>query len=269
MFARRAFAGLVCSLAAWLACDRPRRGQPLRLATTTSVQDSGLLGVLLPAFTGEGGRAVEVAAVGSSAAIDRLRTGEADVAITHSPVEEAQALASGWVVTRTAIMRNAYVLVGPPEYTDIVAGEADIRGALRRVAASGRRFVSRGDTSGTHHRELQLWASAGIPAESAFIIRAPGGMFDALELAARHHAFTLSDRATFLARRRDLDLAVLFQGGADLDNVYAVLEPAPAPGVDTEGARAFVEFLRSPAGRGLIGSFGVENLGEPLFTPVD
>jgi tungstate transport system substrate-binding protein len=270
MRTRRAFTCLVLLVGVLLACGGgSERGRPLRLATTTSLHDSGLLGVLVTTFTREHDRTVEVSAVGSGRAIDLLRTGQADVALTHSPVEEAQALASGRIGARTPVMRDAYVLVGPAEYAGIVAGTTDIRGALRAVAGSGRRFVSRDDGSGTHRRELQLWAAAGIPAGSAFFIPFDGGMAEALELAAREHAFTLSDRATFLARRRDLGLAILFQGGDDLDNVYAVLEPAPQVGADAAGARAFAEFLRSPTGRSLIGGFGVDTLGEPLFTPVD
>ncbi|PCC71876.1 tungstate transport system substrate-binding protein [Nannocystis exedens] len=269
MWTRRAVTRLVWPLGALVACGGGERARPLRLAVTTSVHDSGLMGVLVPAFTAARGRPVEVVPVGSKRAIELLATGQADAAITHSPVEEAQALASGRIGGRTPVMRNAYVLVGPVEAAGVVAGAADIRGALRAVAGSGRRFVSRGDDSGTHPRELQLWAAAGVPAESAFILHCNGGMAEALELAAREHAFILSDRATFLARRGDLGLAILFQGGSDLDNIYAVLEPAPDRGGDLDGARAFAEFLRSPTGRGLVGSFGVDTVGEPLFTPVE
>ncbi|MFZ6182060.1 substrate-binding domain-containing protein [Nannocystis pusilla] len=269
MWTRRAVTRLVWPLGACLACGGGERARPLRLATTTSVHDSGLMGVLGPAFTAASGRPVEVVAVGSKRAIELLATGQVDGAVTHSPVEEAQALASGRIGGRVPVMRNAYVLVGPAAAAGVVAGATDIRGALRAVAGSGRRFVARGDESGTHQRELQLWAAAGVPSESAFILRIHGSMAEALALAAREHAFTLSDRATFLARRGDLGLAVLFQGGSDLDNVYSVLEPAPQAGGDLDGARAFVEFLRSPAGRSLIGSFGVDTVGEPLFTPVE
>lgn len=268
MLSRRSFAALVCACAALVACGG-ERGKPLRLATTTSVHDSGLLDRLLPAFTAAHGRPVEVHAVGSGQAIAMLRSGQADVAITHSPGEEVQALEAGQLGARTPVMRNAFVLVGPVEYAGVVAGEGDITGAMRDVAASGHRFVSRADDSGTHQRERQLWASAGVPADSPFILPARAGMAATLDLAAREHAFALSDRGTFLARRGDLGLAILFQGGADLENLYSVLEPAPRPGTDTPGARAFLNFMRSAPARAQIGSHGVAALGEPLFTPID
>jgi tungstate transport system substrate-binding protein len=166
-------------------------------------------------------------------------------------------------------MRNEFVLAGPVEGAGVIAGQSDIVGALRAIAGSGRPFVSRGDDSGTHQREQQLWAAAGVPADSAFIIVAGAGMADTLDRAARERAFTLSDRATYLTRRGAGELVIVFQGGAELDNVYSALEPAAATQVDAPGARAWVEFLRSEPGRSLIGGFGVQVYGEPLFTPVD
>lgn len=188
MWTRRAVTRLVWPLGALVACGGGERARPLRLATTTSVHDSGLMGVLGPAFTAARGRPVEVVAVGSKRAIELLATGQVDGAVTHSPVEEAQALASGRIGGRTPVMRSAYVLVGPAAAAGVVAGATDIRGALRAVAGSGRRFVARDAESGTHQRELQLWAAAGVPAEGPFILRAQGSMAEALVLAAREHA---------------------------------------------------------------------------------
>ena len=269
MLPRRSFAALACAFAVVVACGGGERGKPLRLATTTSVQDSGLLDRLLPAFTAAHGRPVEVQAVGSGRAIALLRGGQADVAITHSPSDEVQAVASGLIGARTPVMRNAFVLVGPVEYTGVIAGAADITGALQAVAASGHRFASRADDSGTHQRERQLWAAAGVPTDSPFILPARAGMAATLGLAAREHAFALSDRATFLAHRGELGLAVVFQGGAALDNPYSVLEPAPDADADAPGARTFLKFLRAAPTRAQIGSHGVAALGEPLFTPID
>lgn len=270
MLSRRGLSVLLLAFTALVACSGDGgRGKPLRLATTTSVQDSGLLDVLLPAFTASSERAVVVDAVGSGEAIDRLRAGEADVALTHSPDEELQALAGGNIGARTPVMRNQFVLVGPVEHAGVVAGASDVVGAMRAIAGSGQRFVSRGDGSGTHQREQALWAAAGVAADSPFIVVAQAGMGATLATAAREQAFTLSDRATFIARRGDLDLAIVFQGDARLDNVYSVLEPGPGSGADAAGARALAGFLRSETGRSLIGSFGVQPYGEPLFMPVE
>src|SRR5690606_5166233 len=148
-------------------------------AVTTSVRDSGVLGTLLPAFTAASERRVEVSAVNSGHALELLRSGAVDVAITHSPASEAQALAAGGAAARTPVMRSVYVLVGPPEHAGVVAGETDIRGAMRAIADSGHKFISRSDGSGTHERELQLWQAAGVPADSEFIRPVRGGMAQA------------------------------------------------------------------------------------------
>lgn len=269
MPSRRMFS-LALTLAALVGCSGGGdHGKPLRLATTTSVQDSGLLGTLVPAFEAHSGRKVEVSAVGSGKAVELLAAGQADVALTHSPEEEVRALAAGRVDARTPVMRNEFVLVGPPEYAQVVAGESDAVAALRAIASSGHAFVSRGDSSGTHQREQSLWASASVPADDRTIIVANAGMGETLQVASRKHAFTLSDRATYLARREGLDLVIVFQGGDALDNVYSVLEPASASNADAVGARTFADFLRSEPARGLIGGFGVQAYGEPLFTPIE
>jgi tungstate transport system substrate-binding protein len=270
MTSRRMFSLLALTFAAVVGCSSGGTdGKPLRLATTTSVQDSGLLGTLIPAFESGSGRKVEVSAVGSGKAIELLRSGEADVALTHSPEDELRAVAAGEVGARTVVMRNGFVIVGPPEHAQVVAGETDAVAALRAIAGSGHAFVSRGDGSGTHQREQALWVSSGVPAERRALIVANAGMGEALRVAAREHAFTLSDRATYLAQRGGLGLVIVFQGGSALDNVYSVLEPAGASNVDAAGARVFADFMGSDAGRDLIGGFGVQAYGEPLFTPIE
>jgi len=249
-----------------VACSGDKRSRPLRLATTTSLQDSGLLTELLPAFEQRCGCRVEVSAVGSGKALELLQSGAADVAVTHAPDPERAALAAGQIARRTPFMHNDFVLVGPKDQASVVAGAGDVREALRRVAASGRKFVSRGDGSGTHQRELALWSAAGIPRDAPFVTATHAGMAETLAAASKEGAFALADRSTFLARRGELDLAIVFQGDDALRNVYSALEPKSAEG-EGKDARAFVDFLRSPEGRALIGQLGVKAFGEPLFTP--
>ena len=249
-----------------MACFGGKSGRTLRLATTTSVEDSGLLAELLPAFQKLRGYRVEVRAVGSGRALELLRAGEVDVAITHAPDEEQRAIAAGHASRRTPFMRSDFVIVGPKDIAGVVAGASDVQEVLRRVAASGRKFISRGDGSGTHLREQALWKLAGIAVSGSFLIEAKAGMVDTLKMASEKEAFALTDRATFLAHRGDLDLAILFQGEDELRNVYSVMEP---PGAERAGAQALTEFVRSAEGRGILGAFGIKTFGEPLFSLED
>jgi tungstate transport system substrate-binding protein len=253
---------------AGLSCGKePAGGRALRLATTTSLKDAGLLDALLPAFEAKSGYRVEVSALGSGKAPGALRDGAADVAITHAPDDEQEALAAGAIGRRTAFMHNELVIVGPADQVGVVAGAGDAREAMRRIASSGRKFVSRADDSGTQKSELSLWKAAGIAASGAFIVQANAGMGETLSRASDEGAFTLSDRATFLAKQKGLKLAIVFQGDPALRNTYAVIEPKAGAAVNAEGARAFADFLLSPEGRGIVGAFGVKERGEPLFTP--
>jgi len=251
------------------ACGKsePAGGRLLRLATTTSVQDSGLLAELLPVFERKTGYRVEVSAVGSGKAIGMLREGKVDVAITHAPDEEQAALGAGALGARTPFMHNEFVILGPAEASGVVAGAGSAVKALQAIAGSGKKFVSRGDDSGTHRRELALWKAAGVAAEGAFIVRSGAGMAATLTQASEEGAFSLSDRATFRAKQGDLKLVIVFQGDEALRNTYSVLEPKVDAGANGAGARALTEFVRSSEGRAVIGGFGVQKLGEPLFTP--
>ena len=254
----------------WRTCatqrGRSHGGKPLRLATTTSVVDSGLLARLLPPFEAESGYLVDVSAVGSGRALELLAQGAADVVISHAPAAEAAALASGAATRRTPFMHNAFVVVGPKDGLATVAGAGDIREALVRIAGSGRRFFSRGDGSGTDQREKALWRLAGVSRDSSFVIATHAGMGHTLEQAAKAGGFALTDRSTYLAKKQDLDLVIVFQGDDKLANHYSVVEPASAH-ADRAGARRLAEYLGSPAARVIIGSFGVESVGEPLFSP--
>lgn len=268
---RRTFASLlfVFLLAlVGLSCSKPPAGgRALRLATTTSLKDAGLLDELLPAFEAKTGYRVEARALGSGKALRALRDGEADVAITHAPALEEAAVAAGEVGRRSPFMHNEFVLVGPADQIGVVAGAGDIAEALRRIVSSGRSFVSRADDSGTNQREMALWKAAGIATNGAFLVRANAGMGETLERASDEGAFTLSDRGTFRAKQGDLKLVIVYQGDPALRNTYAVIEPKAGAAANAEGARAFAEFLRSEEGRAMIGAFGVKATGEPLFTP--
>lgn len=251
-----------------LSCGKqPAGGRALRLATTTSLKDAGLLDELLPAFEAKTGYRIEANALGSGKSLRALRDGAADVAITHAPTEEQAAVAAGEVGRRSPFMHNEFVIVGPADQVGVVAGAGDVAEALRRIASSGRSFVSRGDDSGTNQREMALWKAAGIGTNGAFLVKANAGMGETLERASDEGAFTLSDRATFMAKQKGLKLAIVFQGDAALRNTYSVIEPKAAAEANTDGARAFTEFLLSAEGRAIIGAFGVKASGEPLFTP--
>jgi tungstate transport system substrate-binding protein len=258
---------LVALLAAGCGGCGSSSGKPLRLATTTSVVDSGLLEALLPAFEKKSGYRVEVQSVGSGKALWLLQDGAVDVALTHAPDLELTAVQKGGASRRTPFMHNDFVIVGPKGELGRVAGAGDIRETLKAIAASGRKFVSRGDDSGTHAREKALWKSAGLDPDAAFLVAARAGMAETLKRASEEGAFALTDKGTFLVQRGDLDLVIVFQGDEELRNVYSVMEPTGAAKVDGNGARAFAEYVRSAEGRAVIGAIGVEAVGEPLFTP--
>lgn len=248
----------------------PKGGRRLRLATTTSVVDSGLLKELLPPFQKRTGYRVEISAVGSGKALELLATGAADVAITHAPDDELAAVAAGRAGRRTTFMHNDFVIVGPKNQRMVVAGAGDFRDALRQIARSGQKWLSRGDDSGTHQRERALWRAAGLAPDAAFVETTNTGMGDTLARASKEKAFTLTDRSTFIGKRKKLALAILFQGDEELRNHYSVLEPVvPVANeqINSEGARALAAYLISPDGRAIVGAFGVKRAGEALFTP--
>lgn len=246
-------------------------GEPARrliLATTTSTQDSGLLEELLPAFTRDTGWEVTTLAVGSGQAIELGRRGEADVLLVHSPPAEEAFVAEGTAGRRLLVMHNDFLFVGPED--DPAGLDAlDPPAGLRSVAEKQAAFVSRGDQSGTHTKELALWAKAGVTPEGSWYSSTGQGMGATLQVAAEKNAYTLTDRATFLSVRDALDLVELGTGGADLLNVYHVIELTDRAGdrVRADGATAFVDWIVGAAAQQLIGDFGKQRFGEGLFTP--
>jgi tungstate transport system substrate-binding protein len=240
----------------------------LILATTTSTQDSGLLDVLIPAFTHDTGWEVKTLAVGSGQAIELGRRGEADVLLVHSPPAEESFVAEGTAGRRQLVMHNDFLLVGPesdPAQIDALA-PAD---ALKAIAEKSAPFVSRGDESGTHAKEKSLWEKAGITPEGSWYTSTGQGMGATLQVAAERDAYTLTDRATYLSQRDTLDLVELGAGGPELLNVYHVIEMTRRAGdhVQTDGARAFADWIVSAPVQQLIGSFGQDKFGQALFTP--
>jgi tungstate transport system substrate-binding protein len=242
-------------------------GETIILATTTSTRDSGLLDVLVPEFEQKTGVKVKVIAVGTGAALAMAEKGDADAVLTHAPASERRYVESGDLTQGQLVMHNDFILVGPATDPARVRGASDLRAAVRAIAEQGA-FISRGDDSGTHKKELELWKAAGVDPKSIKNREETGqGMGATLQIASERGAYTLTDRATFLALRRTLKLEVLSQGDATLLNVYHayVVSPSKHPRVKSAGARAFVDFLVAPETQRRIASFGTADFGEPLF----
>lgn len=239
------------------------------LATTTSTRDSGLLDALLPAFERRSGYRVKTVAVGSGAALAMGERGEADVLLTHAPDAERKLVEAGAVTSRRLVTHNEFVVVGPASDPAGIRGGRSAAAAFRKVREKEARFVSRGDDSGTHMLELQLWKQAGLEAAGPGYIRSGSGMAETLRIASERGAYTLTDRATYLAHRKTLSLEVLLQGDPLLRNLYHVMEvnPTKFATVNAAGARAFADFLLSDEGQDIIARFGVDRFGEPLFVP--
>lgn len=251
---------MTCALAAasvLAACSSPRL-TTLDIATTTSVQNSGLLDVLLPAYRTESGIEVRVHAAGSGRALQMLDQGFAQLVISHAPAAEAAALRAhpGWVSRRLA--HNWFVIVGPQPDLAAVRTSTDAVDAFARIKAAGALFVSRGDESGTHEREKMLWDLAGARPAAPQYVTSGRGMSLALRHADELQAYTLSDEATFLYLAHELDLAILYRGDERLRNVYSVIHPR-----EDETAAHLAEWLVAGNGRALIGGFTVA--GQPIF----
>ncbi|MBA2277268.1 MAG: substrate-binding domain-containing protein [Chloroflexia bacterium] len=239
------------------------------LATTTSTADSGLLDVLVPMFAERTGYNLAPIAVGSGAAIELGTRGEADVLLVHSPRAEAEFMDSGAGARRELVMFNDFVIVGPPGDPVAITAAATAADAMATIARNEATFISRGDDSGTHARELALWEQAGIDPAGGWYVESGTGMGDTLNIASERQAYTLADRGTYLALRDRLDLEVLVENDSALLNVYHVItvDPAQSDTINVAGATAFADFLLAPETQAVIGQFGVEEFGEPLFTP--
>ena len=240
------------------------------LSTTTSTQDSGLLDVLIPIFEKNTGYFVKTIAVGSGQAMAMGQKGEADVLLVHSPAAEKTFVAEGYGINRRLIMHNDFIIVGPPEDSAKIKGIKSASEALKKMAASNALFLSRGDNSGTHSKEKAIWKAAGIDPEKEKWYQQTGlGMGQTLSVTAEKKGYTLADRGTYLALKKNLGLDILVDGDAILLNIYHVIEVNPAkwPKVNAAGGKAFADFMVSKETQAIIKTFGVEKFGSALFFP--
>jgi tungstate transport system substrate-binding protein len=245
-------------------------GDDVILATTTSTYDSGLLDVLVPAFEEATGYHVKVIAVGSGQALEMGRRGDADVLLVHAPSAEEAFITDGYGANRRLVMHNGFVVVGPKGDPARVRDASSGRAALQAIAEDEASFISRGDDSGTHKLELSLWEELGFdPVREGWYTEAGQGMAATLQIASQRNAYTISDRATYLALREHLELEVLNEGDPRLLNIYHVMQVNPErfDELNEAGAKAFVAFLVSDEAQALIGDFGVREFGQPLFVP--
>ncbi len=236
------------------------------LATTTSTQDSGLLDVLIPDFQRRTGYSVKTSAVGTGAALAIGAKGDADVVLVHAPKNEREFMAAGNGTRRLLVMHNDFVVVGPAADAAAIKGRTAVQ-ALTAIATANSPFVSRGDNSGTDILEKDLWKQAGIVPTLPWYIQAATGMGQTLQIASEKRAYTITDRATYLARKTQLELAILVGGDPPLLNYYHVIpvDPKKFPKVNAAGGDAFADYLVSPEAQKLIAAFGVDKYGQPLF----
>jgi len=238
----------------------------IRLSTTTSVNDSGLLPYLQPFFEEDTGYRLEVTSAGTGAAIEKARTGDADCLLVHAKASEEEFIAEGYGEERVPFMYNYFVIVGPEDDPAGVKDAANAVEAFLAIANSGSKFITRGDDSGTNKAELKIWETAGYdPSGQDWYINIGGGMGQALTVADEQQAHTLSDKATYLAHENSLSL--LMEESEDMKNTYSLIAISPQRWEDTNyaGAQAFIEWMTSEKALDLIDEFGVAEYGEGLF----
>jgi len=242
----------------------------LILATTTSTQDSGLLDVLIPIFEKQSGYFVKTIAVGSGQAMTMGQKGEADVLLVHSPAAEKKFMEEGFGVNRRLIMHNDYVVVGPKEDPAKIKGLKKAAEAFKKIAEAKALFLSRGDNSGTHSKEKEVWKAAGVSQEQEKWYQQTGqGMGQTLNIAAEKSGYTLTDRGTWLALKKNLSLEILVEGDGVLLNIYHVIElnAQKWPKVNVAGGKAFADFMVAKGTQEIVRTFGVDKFGSPLFFP--
>jgi len=237
------------------------------LATTTSVQDTGLLDVLIDAFHKKTDFTVKAIAAGTGQALRMGATGEADILWVHSPVDEEQFVAEGYGTNRTTFMHNDFVILGPKNDPAKVMGAKKAAEAFKKIAGVKALFVSRGDNSGTHKKEKLIWKKAGVSPDKEAYIEAGQGMAQTIAVASEKQGYVLADRSSYLSLKRSIDLMIISEGDEELINYYSLIlvNPAKFPKVNSEGARALFDFLLSKDTKGIVENFGKEEFGQQLF----
>ncbi len=241
------------------------------LATTTSTRDSGLLDLLLPIFEKQSGFTVKMIAVGSGQAMKMGEMGNADVLLVHSPKAEKEYMEKGFGTERLLVMHNDFIVLGSAADPAKIKGITSPAEAFKKIADAKADFISRGDKSGTHSAELAIWTKAGFtPSDSdAWYLQTGQGMGDTLRIASEKGAYTLSDRATYLAQKDKLELEILVEGDVTLFNIYHVItvNAEKFANLNAKGGKAFADFMVSADTQKLIGEFGANKFGQPLFFP--
>ena len=250
------------------ACSKKER--TMVLATTTSTQDSGLLDYLLPVFEKDTGIKVKVLAKGTGEAIEVAKRGDADGLLVHAKSQEVKFVEEGYGTERLEVMYNDFIVVGPKDDPSKLKEKAPKDGveAFKLISSSEANFVSRGDNSGTNTKELTIWKEAGIKPAGKWYISAGKGMGAVLQMASEKKAYTLTDRATYLNMRDTLDLDIVTEKGSQFLNQYALIRLDPSKNeIKSEEANEFIDWMLSTEGQKLIGEYGKEKYGMPLFTP--
>lgn len=243
--------------------------EPVILATTTSTQDSGLLDVLVPMFEKESGYMVKTIAVGTGKALEMGQNGEADVLLVHAPDAEMELVNNGAAINRQLVMHNDFIIVGPEKDPAGIKGLPTAANAFKKISEMQTLFVSRGDDSGTDKMEKSFWKGLSIEPAGKWYQETGQGMGETLRVASEKEGYTLTDRATYLALKGETNLSILLEGEKSLLNIYHVMQvnPEQHEKVNADGAKAFADFMVAPETQKVIGEFGVDKYGEPLFFP--
>ncbi len=242
----------------------------IRVSTTTSVNDSGLLPYLQPDFEQETGYTLEITSNGTGAAIKLGETGDTDVLLVHSKAAEEEFINAGFGLERLPFMYNYFVIVGPSDDPAGVKDTATAEEALAAIANYGKtEFISRGDDSGTHKKELTLWGNINLdPTKEAWYVSAGAGMGAVLNQASERQAYTLTDKGTYLSMKDNLELDIVLEQSDDLKNTYSLIavNPEKHQGINAEGADVFIKWMTSDATADKIAKYGVDEYGEALFS---